>query len=53
MSKEIIITIQGEKAEGSIKINLDNYNEKLVDMLYMKNIKDILIKTINEEMKEE
>lgn len=53
MEKEIIISIQGEKAEGCISINLDNYNEKLIDMLYMKSIKEMLIKVIEEELKGE
>lgn len=52
VKKEIIISMYGNKTEGSIKINLDNYNEKLIDMLYIPQIKKILKEIIAEELKE-
>ena len=47
----IDISFIGKASEGSLRINLDNYNEKLIDMLYMPQIKKILLKMIKEEMK--
>lgn len=52
VKKEIIISMHGDKAEGSIKINLDNYNSKLIDMLYIPQIKKILNEIIAEELKD-
>lgn len=47
----IDISFIGKVSEGALRINLDNYNEKLIDMLYMPQIKKILLKMIKEEMK--
>lgn len=51
--KEIVISIEGKSTDGAIKINLDNYDEKLIDMLYMSEIKKILLQVINGELQGE
>lgn len=44
------IRIYGKQASGALKINLDNYNEKLIDMLYVPSIKNILKQVIEKEL---
>ena len=51
--KSIIISMNGSKTEGCIEINLDNYNPKLIDMLYIPQIKKILKQMIDEELKKD
>nr|DAW34331.1 MAG TPA: hypothetical protein [Caudoviricetes sp.] len=46
----IEIRIYGKQANGALKINLDNYNEKLIDMLYVPSIKKILKQVIEKEL---
>lgn len=52
MENWIEIHMFGRTTDGAIKINLDNYKDKkLLDILYMPQIKRMLEKMIEEELK--
>lgn len=46
----IEINMYGSITSSSIRINLDNYNSKLLDMLYIPQIKKILEEMIEKEL---
>ena len=48
--KTITIEFFGDVSSGEIQINLDLYNEELLENLYLKQIKDILKQMIEKEL---
>lgn len=49
-NKNIDIEIYSYSSEAAIRINLENYNPKLLDMLYMPQIREKLEQVIKEQL---
>ena len=51
--KTITIEFYGEVSSGEIKINLDFYNEDLLENLYLKQVRDVIKQMVEKELGDE